>query len=313
MERDAVASTSRGAAVASPSPSSKRRRSRRIYDIEDRTTKTDVGSSPGTHWTLSSYKPGSGVSELRSADLTKLWQSDGNQPHLINIQFARRTCVTHLSIFLDVKQDDSYTPTRIAVKAGTNYHDLTLVRQRTFDAPQGWKHFNMTPGSADAVTVEEDEDGAEGEEEDDMTEARGDGGKGREGGGEEDDDDEEGESEGIKVWLIQICILANHLNGKDTHIRRLVVFGPKQSHAISSHGTKRGPINGLAHSTIPPPLRSHNGQGPDSRGQNVTLAQLLSVQSAASAEDRRDEMDDDDSAAGAGLRRSGLNLFGNIR
>ncbi|GAC99435.1 potential anaphase-promoting complex processivity factor [Pseudozyma hubeiensis SY62] len=316
MERDAVASTSRGATVTSPTPSSKRRRSRRIYDIEDRTTKTDVGSSPGTHWTLSSYKPGSGVSELRSADLTKLWQSDGNQPHLINIQFARRTCVTHLSIFLDVKQDDSYTPTRIAVKAGTNYHDLTLVRQRTFDAPQGWKHFNMTPGSVDAVTVEEEEDGVEGEEED-LTEAGGDGAKAGGGPGDEgddDDDDEEGESEGIKVWLIQICILANHLNGKDTHIRRLVVFGPKQSHAISSHGTKRGATNGLAHSTIPPPLRPQNGQASYGRAQNVTLAQLLSLQSAASTEDRNDEVDDDDdSAAGAGLRRSGLNLFGNIR
>lgn len=171
----------------------------------------------------------------------------------------------------------------------------------------------MTPGSVDAVTVEEDEDGGEGEEEENLTEAGGDGAKARGGGGEEEDDDEEGESEGIKVWLIQICILANHLNGKDTHIRRLVVFGPKQPNALSSHGTKRGPINGLAHSTIPPPLRSHNGQGPDIRGQSVTLTQLLSLQSAANGEDRDEEVVDDDSTAGVGMRRSGLNLFGNIR
>ncbi|SPC63610.1 related to anaphase promoting complex subunit 10 [Ustilago sp. UG-2017b] len=172
MEHEAIASSSRVQPALSPpsTTSTKHKRRRRINDIEDRTTKTDVGLATGTSWTLSSYKPGSGVPELRSPDLTKLWQSDGNQPHLINIQFSRRTCVTHLSIYLDVKQDDSYTPTRVAVKAGTNYHDLTMVRQRTFDSPQGWKHFSMTPGGAvDSVASEEDEE-ADGE---------GEGGRGR--------------------------------------------------------------------------------------------------------------------------------------
>jgi len=30
----------------------------------------------------------------------------------------------------------------------------------------------------------------------------------------------------IEVFVLQVCILGNHLNGKDTHIRCLKVFGP---------------------------------------------------------------------------------------
>ncbi|EST06613.1 Anaphase-promoting complex, subunit 10/DOC domain protein [Kalmanozyma brasiliensis GHG001] len=297
MQQNAEASTSRGAAQSPPTADTKPKRSRRIYDVDDRTTKTDVGSSPGTQWTLSSYKPGSGVSELRSPDLTKLWQSDGNQPHLINIQFARRTCVTHLSIYLDVKQDDSYTPTKIAVRAGTNYHDLTLVRQRTFDTPQGWKHFSMTIGSVDASVNEEDEDGQEGEE-----------AKGEDG---EDEDEEDG-GDGIRVWLIQVCILANHLNGKDTHIRRLVVFGPKTNGAPAGGdaGTKRAPTNGLTYAM--PPTKTRTALSSSGNGQDVTLAQLLSIQSAA-REGEAAQGEDEEGAIGGPARRSALNLFGNIR
>lgn len=32
--------------------------------------------------------------------------------------------------------------------------------------------------------------------------------------------------EPIEVFVLQVCILSNHLNGKDTHIRGMKVFGP---------------------------------------------------------------------------------------
>lgn len=263
---------------------------------------------PGTSWTLSSYKPGSGVPELRSADLTKLWQSDGNQPHLINIQFARRTCVTHLSIYLDVKQDDSYTPTKILIKAGTNYHDLTPVRQRAFEAPQGWKHFNMTPGTVDAVINEEDEENEDGDEEHEGKETV----TRREEEVEDEDEDEDGGTggEGIWVWLLQVCILANHLNGKDTHIRRLVVFGPKLG--SSTNGAdgrlKRGPLSSLAGSAS---AKARTGPKTSVNGHNVTLAHLLSLQHYRSEDDGGEA--EDASEASPITPRSALNLFGKIR
>ncbi|WFD06834.1 hypothetical protein MVES1_002188 [Malassezia vespertilionis] len=36
----------------------------------------------------------------------------------------------------------------------------------------------------------------------------------------------------IDVFVLQICILGNHLNGKDTHIRSMKVFGPSSLDAV---------------------------------------------------------------------------------
>ncbi|CAN6905341.1 unnamed protein product, partial [Brassica oleracea] len=41
-------------------------------------------------WSVSSCKPGNGVNTLRDDDLETFWQSDGLQPHLINIQFQKK-------------------------------------------------------------------------------------------------------------------------------------------------------------------------------------------------------------------------------
>jgi anaphase-promoting complex subunit 10 len=44
-------------------------------------------------WTLSSAKQGNGVEQLRDDNVSTFWQSDGAQPHLINIQFMKKTHV----------------------------------------------------------------------------------------------------------------------------------------------------------------------------------------------------------------------------
>ena len=42
-------------------------------------------------WSLSSAKVGNGIAQLRDNQLDTFWQSDGQQPHTITIQFARKT------------------------------------------------------------------------------------------------------------------------------------------------------------------------------------------------------------------------------
>lgn len=44
-------------------------------------------------WTLSTCKQGFGVQQLLDRRTTTYWQSDGPQPHMIDIQFLRRTAV----------------------------------------------------------------------------------------------------------------------------------------------------------------------------------------------------------------------------
>jgi hypothetical protein len=49
-------------------------------------------------WTVTSAKPGNGVELLRDGREDTYWQSDGSQPHLVNIQFQKK--VRHHRIFL---------------------------------------------------------------------------------------------------------------------------------------------------------------------------------------------------------------------
>lgn len=53
---------------------------------------------------------GHGVDKLLDDNLETYWQSDGAQPHLVNIQFKQKTKVKDLCIFSDFKVDESYTP-----------------------------------------------------------------------------------------------------------------------------------------------------------------------------------------------------------
>jgi anaphase-promoting complex subunit 10 len=73
-------------------------------------------------------------------------RSDGLQPHYVNIQFLRKTAVEAskspspvptkkscssifiqtISLYLDYKQDESYTPSKVAVRAGSTFNDLAV-------------------------------------------------------------------------------------------------------------------------------------------------------------------------------------------
>ncbi|PCH42609.1 anaphase-promoting complex subunit 10 [Wolfiporia cocos MD-104 SS10] len=139
-------------------------------------------------WSVSSYKFGFGPECLRDNDPDTFWHSDGPQPHFITIEFPRKVAIQKLSIYLSFPADDSYTPATIAVRAGTGASDLQDVRVVTLEKPDGWITFDVS--------------GEPGEE-----------------------------GEGFKplhAYVIQLIVLANHMNGKDTHVRGLRVLGPRE-------------------------------------------------------------------------------------
>ncbi|KIP10971.1 hypothetical protein PHLGIDRAFT_114893 [Phlebiopsis gigantea 11061_1 CR5-6] len=139
-------------------------------------------------WSVSSYKFGFGPECLQDGDPDTFWHSDGPQPHFITIEFPRKVAIQKLSIYLCFPLDDSYTPATIAVRAGTGPLDLQDCRVVSLEKPDGWFTFD--------VSMEPAEDG-----------------------------------EGFKpvhAYVIQVIIVANHMNGKDTHVRGLLVLGPKE-------------------------------------------------------------------------------------
>ncbi|KAI0324675.1 anaphase-promoting complex subunit 10 [Cubamyces sp. BRFM 1775] len=140
-------------------------------------------------WSVSSFKFGFGPECLTDDDPETFWHSsssDGPQPHFITIEFPRKVSVQKLSVFLCYPLDDSYTPANIGIRAGTGQVDIQDLRIVSLERPDGWVTFD--------ICMEPNEDG--------------DGFK------------------HIDVYVIQIYIMNNHMNGKDTHVRGVKVLGP---------------------------------------------------------------------------------------
>ena len=81
-------------------------------------------------WSLSTAKPGNGVEQLRDDNIDTYWQSDGPQPHLINIQFHKKMRIHEIVIYTDFKLDESYTPSKISIRVGSTFHDLQEIHVR---------------------------------------------------------------------------------------------------------------------------------------------------------------------------------------
>ncbi|KAF8838602.1 anaphase-promoting complex, subunit 10 [Paxillus ammoniavirescens] len=137
-------------------------------------------------WSVSSYKFGFGAECLRDGDPDTFWHSDGPQPHFVTIEFPRKVAIQKISIYLSWLQDDSYTPSNLAIRAGTGPSDLQDVRVAALEKPDGWITFD--------VSSEPDEDGTT--------------------------------HKPVHAYVLQIIVVANHMSGKDTHIRGLRILGP---------------------------------------------------------------------------------------
>ncbi|KAI0484342.1 anaphase-promoting complex, subunit 10-domain-containing protein [Xylariaceae sp. FL0804] len=89
-------------------------------------------------FTVSSYKPGCGVKELRDDDPNQFWQSDGPQPHRLNIHFIKRVEIRALRLFLDYELDESYTPTKLQITAGFGPNQTIPFTTMELNMPKGW-------------------------------------------------------------------------------------------------------------------------------------------------------------------------------
>eukprot|EP00933_Yihiella_yeosuensis_P013518 TRINITY_DN12487_c0_g1_i1.p1 TRINITY_DN12487_c0_g1~~TRINITY_DN12487_c0_g1_i1.p1 ORF type:complete len:219 (+),score=30.34 TRINITY_DN12487_c0_g1_i1:42-698(+) len=154
-------------------------------------------------WSLSSAKPGNGVEQLRDGNTDTFWQSDGPQPHLINIQFQRKVKVSMLRIYTSYRIDESYTPSCISVRIGTAEHDLQEIQVVDLKEPDGWltvhlaKPYGPPPEPNPSCIPRDPEIG--------------------------------GATGFVRTHFIQLAVLTNHQNGRDTHIRQIQVHGPRSN------------------------------------------------------------------------------------
>jgi len=175
-------------------------------------------------WSLSSAKPGNGVEQLRDDNMDTYWQSDGLQPHLINLYFSRKISVAEVGLYLDFKLDESYTPRHIILRSGTTSHDLQLLHEWEIEEPSGWIYFPV--GYHHPYKQQR------------RKRQRRKRRRGAGGGGNIDDEDEDEDnnnnknnntSQCIKTHFLQVEIASMHQNGRDTHVRQVKVWGPRSS------------------------------------------------------------------------------------
>eukprot|EP00347_Sterkiella_histriomuscorum_P022182 403331386 len=148
-------------------------------------------------WTLSSAKPGNGVEQIRDDQVSTFWQSDGTQPHYVNIQFLKKMRVQEISLYLDFKTDESYTPSKISIRVGNSFYELQEVKLIEFEEPIGWFTFQLHEKGTNGQILKPY----------------------------------------IKTMFVQIAILQNQHSGRDTHIRQIKIFAPreKQYHNRDMH------------------------------------------------------------------------------
>ena len=135
-------------------------------------------------WNLSSAKQGNGIIQLRDNNVETFWQSDGPIPHLINIQFLKKTAISEIAIYLDYKTDESYTPKELSVRGGIHMNNLKEIVRVTLNDPTNWFVIPLRPqDSSNKVSANF-----------------------------------------VYTLNLQIAVLQMHHSGKDTHIRQVKVF-----------------------------------------------------------------------------------------
>jgi anaphase-promoting complex subunit 10 len=175
-------------------------------------------------WVLSSAKPGNGIPQLLSdnvrvvaaptpipcaplaarlrarahlttlrphphadaSQLEEFWQSDGTAPHVISIQFRRRTALSELAFYVDHAADESYTPKTVSLRAGSLHHDLEELRRFELPGPPA-----AGPGAGPVGWVRVPLGDPTGK----------------------------GVNRFLRTWYLQLMVMGMHANGRDLHIR----------------------------------------------------------------------------------------------
>mmetsp|Transcript_32402 Transcript_32402/g.63314 ORF Transcript_32402/g.63314 Transcript_32402/m.63314 type:complete len:216 (+) Transcript_32402:126-773(+) len=180
-----------GAAEASGAAADHSTTSPVLEDEGDKGGKREIGGD--AVWTLSTAKPGNGVEQLRDDSTDTYWQSDGPQPHLVNIQFHNKVSIKEVAIYCNYRHDESYTPSKISIRAGTHFHDLQEIQEVSLDEPNGWLRIPLRRADS----------------------------------GYQENETATNDQNHLRAFMIQIAILANHENGRDSHIRQIKIFGPR--------------------------------------------------------------------------------------
>lgn len=196
-------------------------------------------------WTLSSAKPGCALAQLRHPSPTYFWQSDGPQPHTLSLHFFKLVSIVKIRIYLDFKLDESYTPTKIKFWAGMSEGGLvefasweveesvdpdTGEPTSNVDKIRGWIEIPLKGvGGRDPQYYEAQEARRARAYERLMQQIPDFGTTAMEVDDDFDDGDDLEGGDVLRAMIVQVRIMENHQNGKDTHVRGFQVFAKDET------------------------------------------------------------------------------------
>jgi anaphase-promoting complex subunit 10 len=142
--------------------------------------------------------------------------------------------------------DESYTPTKIQFLAGMGIHDLQEFAEMSFEQPTGWIDVDFSNVGPIDDDDDDDGDGASRRREIDWS-----------------------KRPVLRAFLIQVRILENHQNGKDTHLRAVQLFARDETAVLrrASVGVEKA-VKSRALPSMPKRI-------PEPSGNNIKLASWM--------------------------------------
>lgn len=104
-----------------------------MFDYENL---TDVGHL--AHWKASSFKPGNPIENALDDNPGTFWQSDGSQPHQIDVYFSKRMSIVLLALYFSLLTDESYTPRFVSIYVGHSPMDAIFYKSIEVRNVNGW-------------------------------------------------------------------------------------------------------------------------------------------------------------------------------
>lgn len=100
-------------------------------------------------WKASSSKTGNPIENILNDDPNSFWQSDGGQPHTIDIYFTHRMDIILLSLYFSLASDESYTPKLFKVYVGHSPSDAVFYKTFHIEHLDGWIGLTFGDNRAD--------------------------------------------------------------------------------------------------------------------------------------------------------------------
>ncbi|QLG74612.1 hypothetical protein HG535_0G04950 [Zygotorulaspora mrakii] len=90
------------------------------------------------YWKPSSHKQGNPIENALDDNPETFWQSDGLQPHTLDIMFSKRMTISMIALYFSLISDESYTPRFVKIYVGNCPADALFYKTLDILDLNGW-------------------------------------------------------------------------------------------------------------------------------------------------------------------------------